>query len=36
MRKNILRRLRWSKTEFNYMSDDVNTGGAAADDDENF
>ncbi len=28
--------IRWSKTEFNYMSDDVNTGGAAADDDENF
>jgi len=29
--------IRWSKTEFNYMSDDVNTGGAVADDDdENF
>jgi hypothetical protein len=29
--------IRWSKTEFNYMSDDINTGGAVADDDdENF
>ena len=26
--------IRWSKTEFNYMSDDVNSGGAVADDDD--